>query len=88
MAELQKQGESQENRTDAELAVLNDSAADIHAELTALNMNISLMLASLQNIEKKQQKMTKDIKSITAMLLFWLIISLIAGFFLITGSGR
>lgn len=73
----------------AELTVLNDTAADIHAELTAMNTNLAVILESLQVMEEKQYRMAKDIKSISAMLLFWFILSLITflGVFLF-GFGR
>ncbi len=76
-------------RVGAELTVLNDTAADIHAELTAMNTNLAVILESIQVMEEKQYRMAKDIKSISAMLLFWFILSLIAflGVFLF-GFGR
>ena len=68
--------QNHDERVGAELTVLNDTAADIHAELTAINTNLSVMLESLQVMEEKQYKLAKDIKSISAMLLFWFILTL------------
>ena len=76
--ETQKQENNQESRVGAELAVLNDTATDIHAELTAINANLAAALESLQVMEEKQHKMAKDLKSIKTVAVFFLILTLIS----------
>lgn len=76
--EMQKTETNQENRLSAELAVLNDTAADVHAELTAINTNLAVMLESLQVMEEKQHKMSKDLKSVTTVAIVFLILTLIS----------
>ena len=73
---------TQENTNDsqanADLAVLNDTTADIDRMVGVVNTNLCTMVNQLNEIVEQQRKQAQDIQTIKTVAVFFLIVSLLA----------
>ena len=71
---------TRENTNDrqADLAVLNDTTADIDRMIGAVNSNLCTMVNQLNEIVEHQRKQAQDIQTIKTVAMFFLIVSLLA----------
>lgn len=71
---------TRENTNDrqADLAVLNDTTADIDRMIGAVNSNLCIMVNQLNEIVEHQRKQAQDIQTIKTVAMFFLIVSLLA----------